>query len=134
MNEQLKELIKIFHQGKVVEKILESERKMKAFNRQKRNMKKDLNLFKQNVKKIIAKRGYVFETYDVLNEDALQLIFICIMTGIPEDELIKDWRKLQLALYAVKGKNSESARKLASIMENTVLTLFEEEALLKQIV
>lgn len=127
-------IIRFFQQSKVVEKIIESKGDIKVFTLEKKRVKMELDLFKKKAEEEIQKSGYVVEDYKINPDYALQIAFICIMTGICEYDLIKEWRKFQLALFAVKGKYHSVARKLAMIMENSSITIFDEKALLQQII
>ena len=127
-------IITFFQQSKVVEKIIESKGDITVFTLEKKRMKMELDLFKKKAEEKIQNSGYVVEDYKINPDYALQIAFICIMTGICEYDLIKDWRKFQLALFGVKGKYHNVARKLGLIMENSSITIFDEQALLKKII
>lgn len=127
-------IIRFFKQRKVVEKIIDSKGDITVFTLEKKRVKMELALFKKKAENAIEETGYVVEDYKINPDYALQIAFICIMTGICEYDLFRDWRKLQLALFAVKGKYHDVARKLGLIMENSSITIFDEESLLKQII
>ena len=105
-----------------------------VYNFEKKNLRKELYSFKNKARELIGDRGFIFDSVEICPEDALQVAFICIMTGISEAELFRDWRKLQLSLYSVEGEYKEVARKLATIMESTAISLYDEKALLTQII
>lgn len=134
MDKQLNNLIQLFHQHEVVEKVIESNGNIHVYNFEKKNLRKELYSFKNKARELIGDRGFIFDSVEICPEDALQVAFICIMTGISEAELFRDWRKLQLSLYSVEGEYKEVARKLATIMESTAISLYDEKALLTQII
>ena len=102
----LNELIQLFHEERVVEKLVQAQQnggivkvysvyaelKTKLFGR--------MNWFKKMVQNS-ATAGTPFindSNYEINAEDSLQVCLICIMSNINEITLLKDWFQLPAAL------------------------------------
>lgn len=128
---KLSKIVLIMHQQKVVEKIAKAENRIKVYNEQKRLLNYELNIFKEEANKRIEDIGYVIgdSEYFVYPVDALQICFICIMTGIYESDLFHNPDQWHKTLYRLKGGLSNTAKKIADIMQNTSIAIYDEEAL-----
>ncbi len=136
MKKQIMKLLTIFHKRKVVEKIANSNGNMEVYEKEKDILAKRLEIFAEEAKKRIEDSGYAIrnsDKYEIKPYDAVQICFICIMTGIAEGDLLQNYEELNLALRKVKGQLKPIATKIANIEENTFLSLYDEEALFKQI-
>ena len=132
---QLNELVLIMHRGKVVEKIAKAQNRLKAYNEQKKLLDYELVCFKKEANIRIEDIGYIIKDseYFVYPGDALQVVFICIMTGIYESDLFNNPKQFHQALYRVKGDLSDTAKKVADIMNVTSVAIYDEESLFELI-
>ena len=137
MEERLNELIRLFHEGKVVEKIAKSTNKVKTYKKQKKMLKDKIDSFKEDVLKYYnLEKDVVFDDYDILPEDALQICLICIMAGINDDDLFGCYEDLPIALRQIEGKLSDIAEKISYFLdfneESQLFSEYEEEELIER--
>ena len=125
--ETLNELIQLFHEERVVEKLVQAQQeggivkvysvyaelKTKFFGR--------INHFK----KMVQNSAEAIETfinddnYEIKAEDSLQVCLICIMSNINEITLLKNWFQLISALKEVEGKYERLAQKFIKFLDVT---------------
>lgn len=125
--ETLNELIQLFHEERVVEKLVQAQQnggivkvysvyaelKTKLFGR--------MNWFKKMVQNS-ATAGTPFindSNYEINAEDSLQVCLICIMSNINEITLLKDWFQLPAALKTVEGEYQFLAQKFIKFLDVT---------------
>ena len=137
MEERLNELIRLFHEGKVVEKIAKSTNKVKTYKKQKQLLKDKIDRFKEDVLKYYnLEKDVVFDDYDILPEDALQICLICIMAGINDDDLFGCYEDLPIVLRQVEGKLSDIAEEISYFLdfneESQLFSEYEEEELIER--
>ena len=144
--ETLNELIQLFHEERVVEKLVQAQQnggivkvysvyaelKTKLFGR--------MNWFKKMVQNS-ATAGTPFindSNYEINAEDSLQVCLICIMSNINEITLLKDWFQLLSALREVEGEYERLAQKFYKFLGVTVdcegdnFTAYSSEVLLER--
>lgn len=139
LTEELGNLIRNFHEKSVVEKIAEAKGDLAVYEEQKKVMKKELETFKAKAEEILKRQNYVICHYKIFSWHALQICFICIMTGIDDVDLLKNWRELPIALRQINGKLTNLAKNIAHFIGNEegddeaeLFSNYDEEELLKK--
>ena len=142
----LNELIQLFHEERVVEKLVQAqleggiikvysvyaELKTKVFGR--------MNRFEKMVQNsVTAGKHFINDSnYEIKAEDSLQVCLICIMSNINEITLLKDWFQLLSALREVEGEYELLAQKFYKFLGITVecegdnFTAYSSEVLLER--
>lgn len=142
----LNELIQLFHEERVVEKLVQAQQeggiikvysvyaelKTKVFGR--------MNRFEKMVQNSVkAGKHFINDSnYEINAEDSLQVCLICIMSNINEITLLKDWFQLLSALRKVEGEYELLAQKFYKFLGVTVdcegdnFTAYNSEQLLER--
>lgn len=142
----LNELIQLFHEERVVEKLVQAQQdggivkvysvyaelKTKFFGR--------MNRFKKMVQdSVTAGKPFINDSnYEIKAEDSLQVCLICIMSNINEITLLKDWFQLLSALKTVEGEYKYLAQKFVGFLgvtagcEGDNFTAYSSEVLLER--
>lgn len=142
----LNELIQLFHEERVVEKLVQAQQeggiikvysvyaelKTKVFGR--------MNRFEKMVQNSVkAGKHFINDSnYEINAEDSLQVCLICIMSNINEITLLKDWFQLLSALRKVEGEYELLAQKFYKFLGITVdcegdnFTAYNSEQLLER--
>lgn len=110
--EKLQNLIRLFHEKKVVERIALSGGDICVFNWQCDMFQEELKSLKEDS----LRYGYMIkeeEYWKIPCEDALQISFICIMARVDHFKLLEIYEELPVALRKVKGECSSLAEKVA---------------------
>ena len=110
--EKLENLVRLFHEKKVVERIALSGGDICVFNWQCDMFQEELKSLKEDS----LRYGYIIkeeEYWKIPVEDALQISFICIMARIDHFKLLEIYEELPVALRKVKGEWSFLAEKIA---------------------
>lgn len=129
-NEQLRnekflnELIQLFHEERVVEKLVQVQEEKglvgiyTVYNELKRKfMAKTIKLRQYVCVAVKDKTTYINnDSYEIDVDDALQVCFICIMSNISEANLLKNWFQLISALKAVEGEYQKLAGKFIKFL------------------
>ena len=122
--ETLNELIQLFHEERVVEKLIETQQeaglgKVKiVYAEQKRKFSEKINQLHQKVYKSIKHRkAFINDDYNVYPEDVLQVCIICMMSNISEMDLLKDWYQVIKALKKVDDKYKPLAEKIIKLID-----------------
>lgn len=111
---KLEDLIRLFHEGEVVEKIITAENHLEEYEKQKNLYKEQLEDFKKTVDKEYVNCGCyrcrecphdvcklktaIREQYKILPKDAVQICVICIMADVDDNELFANYGDLVKAL------------------------------------
>lgn len=140
MKEEISNLIRIFHERQVVEKIAESKGALAVYEEQKSVLNEELETFKAKAKEAIQSQDHVVCQYKISPKDALQICFICMMTGIDDMKMLENWEKLPIALRKIKGKSARLAENIAHFLgcdeeeddEGEMFSKYEVEKLLKK--
>ena len=135
--EKLENLVRLFHQKKVVERIALSGGDICVFDWQCKMFEEKLKSLKEDS----LCYGYMIkeEEYSKIHaEDALQISFICIMARIDHFKLLEVYEELSVALRKVKGEYVSLAERIAYYIgtigdgdKNYSFLDFSEEELLK---
>ena len=134
MKERLNELIRTFHDKKIVEKIAKSNNKFGTYQKQKKLLKEELDSFRKDVLKYynLSRVVIVDEEYDILPEDSLQICLICMMIGINDDDLFGNYEDLPIALRQIEGSLSAIAGRISDYLDEAQLFLdYTEKELIK---
>ena len=110
--EKLENLVRPFHEKKVVERIALSGGDICVFNWQCDMFQEELKSLKEDS----LRYGYMIkedEYWKIPFEDALQISFICIMARIDHFKLLEIYEELPVALRKVKGEWFSLAEKIA---------------------
>lgn len=110
--EKLENLIRLFHEKKVVERIALSKGDICVYNWQCRMFEDELRSLKDDS----VHYGYMIKEseYNTINpQNAVQIAFICIMARIDHFKLLQIYDELPVALRKLKGESSELAEKIA---------------------
>lgn len=110
--EKLENLVRIFHEKRVVERIALSGGDICVFNWQCDMFQEELKSLKEDS----LRYGYMIkedEYWKIPFEDALQISFICIMARIDHFKLLEIYEELPVALRKVKGEWFSLAEKIA---------------------
>jgi len=128
IKKMLEDLIRSFHEREVVEKIAKAKgHRLSAYEEEKKAMQQELQKFEETAREMIAIHemveddlGVVIDDpyYRIHPEDSLQICFICKMTKINDDQLLKNYHSLIEALRKVKGELAEPAGKMARFLSN----------------
>lgn len=148
--ERLEKLIRLFHEGEVVEKIAIAEKHVEEYEKQKVLYKEQLETFMESVmdecklckRKVCEKcqcetcdlEAAIKEMHKILPEDSLQVAVICIMSGVDDSALFKHYKELTKALSEVDGAYSHIAQKMKQFLldENAYFSRDEEEELIER--
>ena len=70
--------------------------------------------FRQKVRESLVKREYYIQedNYEIYPDDALQFCFVCMMAGISDIDVLKDWYQVIDSLKKISGEYNELANKL----------------------
>ena len=104
--ERLKEMIRLFHEERVVEKLIDAQKEGGLFD------------FRQKVRAALEKREYYIEeyNYEIYPDDALQFCFVCMMAGISDIDVLKDWYQVIDSLKKISGEYKELVNKLVEFL------------------
>ena len=110
--EKLENLVRLFHEKRVVERIALSGGDICVFNWQCNMFQEELKSLKEDS----LRYGYMIKEdkyWKIPVKDALQISFICIMSRIDHFKLLEIYEELPVALRKVKGEWSSLAEKIA---------------------
>lgn len=135
--EKLENLVRLFHEKRVVEKIALSGGDICVFNWQCDMFQEELKSLKEDS----LRYGYMIkeeEYWKIPVEDSLQISFICIMARIDHFKLLEIYEELPVALRKLKGELSDLAEKIAYYLgiqeegdKNLAFSDYSQEQLLK---
>lgn len=135
--EILKNLIRLFRENQVVERIAAAKGDICVYTWQRDKFKNELD----KLSKQASYCGYIIKEDEysrILTEDALQIAFICIMARIDDFQLLQIYEELPVALRKVKGELSNLAENIAYYLgpegdgdKNMALSDHSENELLK---
>jgi len=139
MNKNLEEMVRIFQERKIVEKLAKADKQSRilVFDEEKQALSKELKEFRKSAKKKIElKEQLVNKDYNILPENAIDICLICMMTDINDNVMLGNYTELPSALGKVEGNFAYIAKNIRhSIGEDDGGKLFsdcEEEKLLKK--
>lgn len=124
MEKQLKELIRTIGETRLIERLMNAgstEERLRICN-EAGGSKEFENFNLEFAKKMEAQKkedkGYIFEdgTKIVTQENAVQIAFICIISGIDDCDLLEDFNQLACALREVSGPMETLAIQIARII------------------
>ena len=121
---RLGELIQLFHKEKVVETLVEAQRKggfielQTAYAEEKKKFFIKLQELQDEVENSLKGRSYfiVNPDYKIYPEDSLQICLICMMSNISEINLLRNWYQVVMALKKIEGIYSELANRLIEFL------------------
>ena len=122
--ERLRELIQLFHQEKVVETLVEAQRKggfidlQTTYAEEKKKFFGKLQELQDEVENSLKRRSYFIDdpNYKIYAEDSLQICLICMMSNISEINLLRNWYQVVMALKKVEGIYSELANRFIKFL------------------
>ena len=122
--ERLRELIQLFHQEKVVETLVEAQRKggfidlQTTYAEEKKKFFGKLQELQDEVENSLKRRSYFIDNpnYKIYPEDSLQICLICMMSNISEINLLRNWYQVVKALKKVEGIYSELANRFIKFL------------------
>lgn len=122
--ERLRELIQLFHQEKVVETLVEAQRKggfidlQTTYAEEKKKFFGKLQELQDEVENSLKRRSYFIDdpNYKIYPEDSLQICLICMMSNISEINLLRNWYQVVMALKKVEGIYSELANRFIKFL------------------
>lgn len=122
--ERLRELIQLFHQEKVVETLVEAQRKggfidlQTTYAEKKKKFFGKLQELQDEVENSLKRRSYFIDNpnYKIYPEDSLQICLICMMSNISEINLLRNWYQVVKALKKVEGIYSELANRFIKFL------------------
>ena len=122
--EFLKELIRLFHEERVVEKLVETQKEAglvgvyTVYNELKRKfLAKTIKLRQEVCRAVDNKKVYIDDAnYEINADDSLQICVICMMSNISEANLLKNWFQLISALKKVNGEYQQLANKFINFL------------------
>lgn len=145
MKVKLDELVRLFHERKIVEKIAEAKGDLAVYEKERKELSYKLEKFKaeaekkmQEIKDNNEECGVIEDGYEVLPEDALQISVICMMTGIDDCDLLTNYGVIPVALRQIKGKMAGIAENIAHFIgtgegdEIDLFSKYDVEELLKK--
>ena len=108
LKEKLEELIRLFHEGEVVERIVTAENHFEEYEKQKEIYREQLEEFTK-----VAEGETIDIEYEVLPENALRIYIILMMSRVEDCDIFEDLNGLTEALSEIKEeKLRESAEKI----------------------
>ena len=121
---RLGELIQLFHKEKVVETLVEAQRKggfielQTAYAEEKKKFFIKLQELQDEVENSLKGRSYFIDNpdYKIYPEDSLQICLICMMSNISEINLLRNWYQVVMALKKIEGIYSELANRLIEFL------------------
>ena len=122
--ERLRELIQLFHQEKVVETLVEAQRKggfidlQTTYAEEKKKFFGKLQELQDEVENSLKRRSYFIDNpnYKIYPEDSLQICLICMMSNISEINLLRNWYQVVKALKKVEGIYSKLANRFIKFL------------------
>lgn len=110
--EKMENLIRLFHEKRVVERIVLSKGDKCVYDWQCKMFEDELKSLKEDS----LHYGYIIKEKDyntIPPQDAVQISFICIMARIDHFKLLQIYDELPVSLRKIKGEYSELAEKIA---------------------
>jgi len=129
LKEMLEELVRLFLEGEVVEKIVAAENHLEEYQKQKEIYKEELKKFSE-----LTEYEEIDKEYKVLPKDSLQICMICMMSYVDDFNLFNDFTVLTNALLKIKKKEFRViALKMYHFMveELDCFSFYEEEKLIE---
>ena len=144
--ERLENLIRLFHEGQVVEKITAAEDHWEEYKKQKELYREQLESFKKTVDSEYVNCGFekcadcTFDTckvetairqwYDFRAKDSMQIGIICIMADVNDNELFKNYPDLRKALRKWSWHN-HSSKDMSEYLKKHIFSEDKEEELVR---
>lgn len=133
----LNELIRTLRERKSVEKLSESSGKYEFYLEEKSELKKQITKLKEEAKSELDSKAHIFnkKEFEINADNVLEIILICIMTGISDDSYFAHWVDIVSALGEVEGKLKPLAKKIDAALDNELdlLTEFSEYEIFQMI-
>lgn len=133
----LNELIRTLRERKSVEKLSESSGKYEFYLEEKSELKKQITKLKEEAKSELDSKAHIFnkKEFEINADNVLEIILICIMTGISDDSYFAHWADIVSALGEVEGKLKPLAKKIDAALDNELdlLTEFSEYEIFQMI-
>ena len=122
--ERLNEMIRLFHEERVVEKLIDAQKEggiikvNTVYAKEKKKLFEKLFDFRQKVRVALEKREYYIneDNFEIYPDDALQFCFVCMMAGISDIDVLKDWYQVIDSLKKISGEYNELANKLVGFL------------------
>ena len=122
--ERLKEMIRLFHEERVIEKLIDAQKEggiikvNTVYAKEKKKLFGKLFDFRQKVRVALEKREYYIneDNFEIYPDDALQFCFVCMMAGISDIDVLKDWYQVIDSLKKISGEYKELANKLVKFL------------------
>lgn len=105
----LENLVKVFQEEKVVERISKAEDVIRTFQSIQSSYSSELKDFKENLKEPI-------NNGEIPSQQAVQVGVICMMAGLDDYQVYLHYEKLPKSLYQVEGELEKVARKMGRFL------------------
>lgn len=119
LEEKLEKFIRLLKESRFAERLKESDDKWETFDDEKEKIEGELKVFSEEAYEQILKGDSILEDYKVTPENALEIVLVCVMTGIDDDDMLAEWEVLPKALRQIKGDLHEIAENIADFLEET---------------
>ena len=122
LERQVEELVRNLQESKLAKRLKKSLNKWdkwEMFDEEREKLKEKLDSFEKEADVAISANKSVLdeEEYQVTANNAIEIVLICIMTGIEDYEMLENYYNLTSALSQVKGELHETAKKIADFLE-----------------
>lgn len=133
----LNELVRIFKERDTVRNILRAKDVKAVYEEEKAAMSERLESFNNEMQTFIKEFEYpISDVSEVISpENVVEICVILLMSGVGDDELSENWKKIETILNHVKGEQQEIADRFSKFLYGECYSFpnFTEEELLKKL-